>query len=90
MLAGIVPVRDSLALRVAFIVQGIDVEFGDVATKAPFQRIDIFDADMQRVNEVLARFPRVRTGRSRTKVKTGDASLLGRPKLENRRDSSED
>lgn len=81
MLAGIVPVRDSLAFRVACIVQGIDVEFGDVATKAPFQRIDIFGADMQRVNEVLTRFPRVRIGRSRTKVKTGDASLLKRPQL---------
>lgn len=81
MLAGIVPVRDSLALRVAFIVQGVDVEFGEVATKAPFQRIDIFDADMQRVNEVLARFPRVRIGKSKGKVKVADASLLKRPEL---------
>lgn len=81
MLAGVVPLSQSLSLRVALIVQGIDVEFGDVSTKAPYQRFDIFDADMARVNDVLTRFPRVRTGKSRGKVKTADASLLRRPQL---------
>lgn len=90
MLAGIVPTSQKLSLQVALIVQGVDVEFGDVATRSAFQRFDIFDADMSRVNEVLARFPRVRTGKARIKVKTADASLLGRPKLENRRDTSND
>jgi len=81
MLAGIVPLRDSLSLRVALIVQGVDVEFGPIATTGPFQRFDIFDADMARVSEVLKRFPRVKVGKSKGKVKLADASLLKRPEL---------
>lgn len=88
MLAGLVPISQSLALRVALIVQGVDVEFGESALG--FQRFDIFDAERLRTESVLNRFPRVVVGKARTKVKTADASLLGRPKLENRRDSSED
>lgn len=81
MLAGIVPVNQSLALRVALIVQGVDVEFGEVATKAPYQRFDIFDADGPRVADVLAKFPQVRLGKARRKVKLSDASQLRRPQL---------
>lgn len=81
MLAGLVHVGQSLALRVALITQGIDVEFGQVATTAPYQRFDIFDADGPRVSEVLAKFPNVRMGRAKRKVKLGNASLLRRPQL---------
>ncbi|QJD50761.1 hypothetical protein KNV00_gp044 [Streptomyces phage Bmoc] len=81
MRAGIVPVSQSLSLRVALIVQGIDVEFGDIATKAPYQRFDIFDADARRVDDVLKNFPMVRVGRSKGKVKMADPSLLKRPEL---------
>jgi hypothetical protein len=88
MLAGLVPVSQSLALRVALVVQGVDVEFGESARG--YQRFDIFDADRLRTESVLSRFPNVRTGKARIKVKTADASLLGRPKLENRRDTSND
>lgn len=88
MLAGLVPVHQSLSLRVALIVQGVDVEFGETARG--FQRFDIFDADRMRTDGVLSNFPKVVIGKARIKVKTADASLLGRPKLENRRDSSED
>lgn len=88
MLAGIVPFGQALSLRVALIVQGVDVEFGESARG--YTRFDIFDADRLRYTEVLNRFPHVRTGKARIKVKTADASLLGRPKLENRRDTSSD
>jgi hypothetical protein len=88
MLAGIVPISQSLALRVALVVQGVDVEFGESARG--YQRFDIFDADRLRTESVLSNFPNVRTGKARVKVKTADASLLGRPKLENRRDTSND
>lgn len=81
MIAGIVHVGQSLALRVALITQGIDVEFGDVATKAPYQRFDIFDADGPRVAQVLAKFPQVHLGKAKRKVKLGNASLLRRPQL---------
>lgn len=81
MLAGVVPVSQSLSLRVALIVQGIDVEFGETSTLAPYQRFDIFDADMARVRGVLDNFPRVRVGKSKGKVKMTDPSLLKRPEL---------
>lgn len=86
MLAGIVPVSQKLSLQVALIVQGVDVEFGPVATKTPFQRFDIFDADMSRVEDVLSNFPRVRIGKAKRKVKMGDASLLARPELRSSRE----
>lgn len=86
MLAGIVPLRDALSLRVAMIVQGVDIEFGPIATKAPFQRFDIFDADLSRVEDVLSNFPRVRVGSAKRKVKMGDASLLARPELRSSRE----
>lgn len=86
MLAGIVPLRDALSLRVAMIVQGVDIEFGPIATKAPFQRFDIFDADLSRVEDVLSNFPRVRVGKAKRKVKMGDASLLARPELRSSRE----
>jgi hypothetical protein len=79
MLAGIVPFGQALSLRVALIVQGVDVEFGE--SSSGYTRFDIFDADRQRYTEVLNRFPRVRTGRAKRKVKVGDASLLKRPEL---------
>ena len=79
MLAGIVPAAQSLSLRVALIVQGVDVEFGESARG--YTRFDIFDADRIRYTEVLNRFPRVRTGKARVQAKTGDASLLKRPQL---------
>lgn len=83
MLAGVVPVSQAFALRVALAVQGIDVEFGPVATKAPYQRFDIFDADGQRVAGVLGRFPRVKVGKAKPnrKAKLGNASLLRRSQL---------
>lgn len=81
MIAGVVPVSQSLALRVALITQGIDVEFGATATVAPYQRFDIFDADNLRVREVLNRFPRVKTGKAKKRVKLSDPSLLKRPQL---------
>lgn len=81
MLAGIVPVSQAFALRVALTVQGIDVEFGEVATTVPYQRFDIFDADGQRVSKVLARFPRVETGKARRKVKLSNPAQLRRPQL---------
>lgn len=90
MLAGIVPVSQKLSLQVALIVQGVDVEFGDVATRSPFQRFDIFDADMSRVESVLENFPRVRVGRSRRKVKLGDTSLLVKGQAVSSKDTSED
>jgi hypothetical protein len=81
MLAGLVHTSQSLALRVAFITEGVDVEFGETATKAPFQRFDIFDADSMRVQRILKLFPSVKVGKSKRKVKLGDASLLKRPEL---------
>lgn len=79
MLAGIVPLSQSLSLRVALIVQGVDVEFGESARG--YQRFDIFDADMTRTRDVLGRFPRVVVGRAKRKVQSPDASLLKRPQL---------
>lgn len=81
MLAGLVHTSQSLALRVAFITEGVDVEFGETATKAPYQRFDVFDADRLRVEKVLSRFPNVRVGKAKRKVKLGDSSLLKRPEL---------
>jgi hypothetical protein len=83
MLTGLVHVGQSLALRVALITQGIDVEFGDVATKAPYQRFDIFDADGPRVARVLTNFPQLHLGKAKPnrKAKLGNASLLRRPQL---------
>lgn len=79
MLAGIVPLSQSFALRVALAVNGVDVEFGDTARG--FQRFDIFDADVLRTKTVLDRFPRVVVGRAKRKVQAHDASLLKRPQL---------
>lgn len=90
MIAGIVPLRDALSLRVAMIVQGVDIVFGDVATKAPFQRFDILEADETRARNVLANFPRVRVGRPRRKVNLGDASLLKKGAPLSSKDTSED
>lgn len=81
MLAGIVPVSQAFALRVALTVQGIDVEFGEVATTVPYQRFDIFDADGQRVAGVLGRFPNVKVGKARRKVKLSNPAQLRRPQL---------
>lgn len=81
MLAGVVPLRDVLSLRVALCVEGIDAEFGDVATKTPYQRVDIFDADRVRVDNILKRFPRVMMGTAKRKAKTADPTLLRRPQL---------
>ncbi|QNN98263.1 hypothetical protein SEA_LILMARTIN_264 [Streptomyces phage LilMartin] len=90
MIAGIVPVRDALSLRVAMIVQGVDIEFGPIATRAPFQRFDILEADETRARAIIARFPRVRVGTPVKKWKEADASLLGRAKLVSQKDTSED
>ncbi|QGH76324.1 hypothetical protein SEA_DAUBENSKI_257 [Streptomyces phage Daubenski] len=90
MIAGIVPVRHALSLRVAMIVQGVDIVFGEVATKAPFQRFDILEADETRARDVLSRFPSVHVGRPRRKVNLGDASLLKKGKAVSSKDTSED
>lgn len=90
MIAGIVPTRDVLALRVAMVVQGVDVEFGRVSEILPFQRFDILEADETRARAVLAKFPSVRTGRPVKKFREADKSLVGRPKVHNRRDTSDD
>ena len=81
MVTGLVHIGQSLALRVALITQGIDVEFGDVATKAPYQRFDIFDADSVRVRSVLVNFPQLHLGKAKRKAKLGNPSLLRRPQL---------
>ncbi len=90
MIAGIVPLRDALSLRVAMIVQGVDIEFGDVATKAPFQRFDILEADETRARAIIARFPRVVVGKPVRKWKAADASLLKKGKVVSSKDTSQD
>lgn len=90
MIAGIVSTRESLALRVAMVVQGVDIEFGKTSEVLPFQRFDILEADESRARAVLAKFPNVRTGRPVKKFKEAPKGLVGRPKVHNRRDTSED
>ncbi|QDH93882.1 hypothetical protein SEA_EVY_251 [Streptomyces phage Evy] len=90
MIAGIVPQRDALSLRVAMIVQGVDIEFGATSNILPYQRFDILEADETRARAILANFPRVRVGKPVKKWKAADASLLGRAKLVSAKDTSED
>ncbi len=90
MIAGIVPQRDALSLRVAMIVQGVDIEFGATSNILPYQRFDILEADETRARAILANFPRVRVGKPVKKWKAADASLLGRAKLVSQKDTSED
>lgn len=90
MIAGIVPQRDALSLRVAMIVQGVDIEFGATSNILPYQRFDILEADETRARAILANFPRVRVGKPVKKWKEADASLLGRAKLVSQKDTSED
>lgn len=79
MLAGLVPVFQSLSLRVALSVMGVDAEFGESARG--YQRFDIFDADGLRTKSVLDRFPNVVVGRSKRHVVQADPTLLRRPQL---------
>jgi hypothetical protein len=90
MIAGIVPTRDVLSLRVAMVVQGVDIEFGATSNRLPFQRFDILEADETRARAILANFPRVRTGRPVKRYQEPAKGLVGRPKVHNRRDTTAD
>lgn len=81
MIAGMVPMRYSLALRTAACVAGIDIEFGKIDSANKFQRIDVL-SDMGG-RDLLRRYG-VIVGRPAKgkQYQEADAKMLRRPKLE--------
>jgi hypothetical protein len=76
-----VPMRNSLALRTAACVLGIDIEFGKIDSANKFQRIDVLsDLGGQ---DILRRYSVIVGRPAKGKhYQEGDKKLLGRPKLE--------